>query len=151
MSAKALGIIAFSVFALSCGPFAEIQQTYVAPDILLGSVPAYVDEFYSHCPTANKPKVVALVARLPEGDGTGPTATARTTHTSDKGEGLVFFLLDKFLSYTDNQRRFLVAHELLHASFGIKHDGSVLMNDKIVSPQEANQLRWSDVEAYCRR
>lgn len=150
MSSKALGIIAFSVFALSCGPFAEVQQTYVAPDILLGSMPAYVDEFYAHCPTANKPKVIALVARLPEGDGTSPTAVARATYTSDKGEGLVFFLIDKFLSYTDNQRRFLVAHELLHASFGVKHDSSVLMKPDVITTQEANQLTWSDVERYCR-
>jgi hypothetical protein len=150
MSSKALGLIAFSIFALSCGPFAEVQQSYVAPDLLLGSVPAYVDEFYAHCPTPNKPKVVALVARLPEGDGTGPDAVARATYVSDRGEGFVFFLIDYFLKASDNQRRFLVAHELLHASFGVKHDSSVLMQGDGITTQEANQLTWADVEGYCR-
>jgi hypothetical protein len=135
---------------LSCGPLAEVQQTYVAPDLLAGSLPGFVDEFYSHCPTNSKPQVIALVHRLPEGNGSSPTAVARATYVSDKGEGMVFFLLDYFLKASDNQRRFLVAHELLHASFGVEHDSGVLMRGDGITVQEANQLTWVDVEKYCK-
>ena len=62
----------------------------------------------------------------------------------------MFFLIDYFLKASDNQRRFLVAHELLHAYFGVKHDSSVLMQGDGITTQEANQLTWADVEGYCR-
>jgi hypothetical protein len=132
----------------SCGDVMPIQQTYVAPELLQGSLPALVDEFYSHCPTTNKPQVIALVARLPE--DAKDTAAARCTKTSSDGQGMVFIQIDSFLAKTDDQRRWLVAHELLHCSFGIGHKYDGIMKQVSPTKDEAKKINWQEVESLCK-
>ena len=136
--------------ALACGPLVEMQDTYVAPALLQGTVVSFVDEFHAHCPTEHKVQFVALVGTLPE--DASDLAVARCTKSTDSGVGMVFILLDKFLSMTENQRRYVVAEELLHCEFGVKHVGELgFMDGKFPTKSQADEFKWEDAEKFCRR
>ena len=135
--------------ALACGPLVEMQDTYIAPELLQGTVVALVDEFHAHCPTENKVQFVALVGTLP-GDASD-LAVARCTKSTDTGMGMVFILLDRFLSMTENQRRYVVAEELLHCEFGVKHVGELgFMDGKFPTKSQADEFKWEDAGRFCR-
>jgi hypothetical protein len=136
----------FIVFA--CGDLMPIRQTYIAPELIEGSVISYVDEFYNICPNAKRVRFVALVSRLPS--DAKDTAVARTTLTSESGEGMVFIKLDKFLAWNDNQRRWVVFHELVHASLGLNHFGEGFMKGDGSSHQKAGEFKVEDLSILCQ-
>jgi Zn-dependent peptidase ImmA (M78 family) len=70
--------------------------------------------------------------------------------TDKSGQGMVFFSIDRFLAKTDEQRRWLVAHELLHCSFAVKHRSDGIMTGESLNEIQAKNQEWSEVEALCK-
>jgi hypothetical protein len=140
-----LGIL--PAILMGCSVF-PIEQTFIAPEYINGTVVALVDEFYEHCPTANKVAFVALVPRPPS--NASPTSNAYCTLKSTSGQGVVYMDSEAFFAKTDNQRRWTVAHELLHCSFNVSHDAGPVMRHDALSDTEADQVTWADVEKYCK-
>jgi hypothetical protein len=139
--------LAISMLALlGCSVF-PIEQTFIAPEYINGTVVALVDEFYEHCPTANKVAFVALVPRPPS--NASPTSNAYCTLKSTSGQGVVYMDSEAFFAKSDSQRRWTVAHELLHCSFNVNHDDG-MMSSEALTAAAADSVTWADVEKYCK-
>ena len=142
-------LITIAAIIAACGDInvAPIHQSFVAPELIEGTVLSYVDEFYRVCPKAPRVRFVALVSRLP--DDAAPGAVGRSTLTSSSGEGAVYLKLDTWLTLRDNQRRWLVWHELMHAALGVKHEGEGFMKGDGTSIARADEFTVGDLQRYC--
>ena len=140
-------IVMISMLALIGCDILPINQTYVAPELYYGTVPAYVEEFYQVCPNAPRVPLVVLVPRLPT--SASPTAIATCTLTSNTGEGSVFIETDKFLSRSDVERRWVVWHELTHCSLGIKHQASGYMFHAEQDLSVVSAFTNDDLKQFC--
>jgi hypothetical protein len=108
----------FVCFVLAgCSFSMDLTKSYVAPDLLQGTVPQYVKEFHDRCEAKAQVPFVALVSRLPQG-----AKSAAVAHCAGVPGGAVYILLEKWLAMNDNQRRATVFHELAHCALGMAHN-----------------------------
>jgi hypothetical protein len=135
----------------ACGvSLIEIKDTYIAPELLQGTVVSIVDEFHAHCLNEDHVQFVALTGTLPNSAGEDSDATCTKSLTG--GHGMVFIQIDKWLSFDENQRKWLVSHELLHCEYGLKHDNdSKIMFPMMPSKLVAEDFTWKLVEDLCRK
>ncbi len=96
---------------------AKMEQRYVAPELLDGTVVALADTFFEHCGGREKVPFIVLVSRLPEG-----TTDTTIGHCTKIPGGAVFILRDWWLNASDKRRMFLLAHELSHCGLGLLHN-----------------------------
>lgn len=124
-------IVPFTILVLtSCfnSIDANMEQRYVAPELLDGTVIAIADEFFSHCGGRDKVPFIVLVSRMP--DGASENAVGHTTKTPG---GAVYILRDWWLTASDKRRMFLLSHELGHSALGLLHNEyNWLMADKLI-------------------
>jgi GNAT superfamily N-acetyltransferase len=90
---------------------------------------------------------VALVPRPPS--NASPTSNAYCTLKSTSGQGVVYMDSEAFFAKSDSQRRWTVAHELLHCSFNVNHDDG-MMSSEALTAAAADSVTWADVEKYCK-
>jgi hypothetical protein len=111
---------------------AKLEQRYVAPELLDGTVVAMADQFFDKCGGREKVPFIVLVSRMPEGVATD----SAIGHCTKIPGGAVYLMRDWWLNASDKRRTFLLFHELGHCALGLLHNQNNWLMSKELIPED---------------
>jgi hypothetical protein len=120
-----------SLLLVSCNNSIEMENRYVAPELLDGTVVAMADQFFSRCGGRDNVPFIVLVSRMPEG-----ASEKAIGHSTKTPGGAVYILRDWWLTASDKRRMFLLIHELSHAALGLTHNESNWVMQSHLIPED---------------
>jgi hypothetical protein len=117
---RTLALVYFSIvsfFAVACFNNVELENRYVAPELLDGTVVSMSDTISEHCGGRERIPFIVLVSRMPEG-----ASDSAIGHCTKTPGGAIYLLRDFWLSASDKRRMFLLLHEWAHCGLGLLHN-----------------------------
>ncbi len=124
-----------------------VEQSYVAPNLIEGTVVSYAEEFFTRCGHKDKVAFIAVVSRLPESNTVdsainpvGRCTNLEKNSDGTPGGGAVYLLLEAWLRASPAKQRALVWHELAHCALGKPHADNELMRGDGITEEEAVRL-----------
>jgi hypothetical protein len=119
-----------SIIIVSCLDI-NMENRYVAPELLDGTVVSMADTISERCGGREKVPFIVLVSRMPE--GASETAIGHCTKIPG---GAIYLLRDWWLTASDKRRMFLIAHEWGHCGLGLIHNPANWLMSGVMIPED---------------